>query len=155
MVRCEDRRRCRQRCCDRSSLDLQALFVDQTGNVHGYAGVIGIGVVLILPLWFVVLGGDAVAAATSAEVAFPLLSMMIVVPVVGALIIAVLSNRRPGIRTRGLTRLGGHGCAVGVDLCELRHHSSGFQFTSQHRGWDPEISWHLGVDGISLFRKYF
>ena len=35
------------------------------------------------------------AAATSTEVAFPLLSMMIVVPVVGALIIAVLSNRRP------------------------------------------------------------
>ena len=31
-------------------------------------------------------------AATSTEVAFPLLSMMIVVPVVGALIIAVLSN---------------------------------------------------------------
>ena len=67
----------------------------QTGNVRSYAGVIGIGVVLIL-MWFVVLsGGDVMAAATSTEVAFPLLSMMIVVPVVGALIIAVLSNRRP------------------------------------------------------------
>ena len=50
---------------------------------------------MLILVWFVVLGGVMMVAATSTEVAFPLLSMMIVVPVVVALLIAVLSNRRP------------------------------------------------------------
>ena len=92
-------------------------------------------------------------AATSTEVAFPLLSMMIVVPVVGALLIAVLSNRRPEYsKLVALLASVGTGALSVWTFANFDSHSSGFQFTSQHpwiESWG--ISWHLGVDGISLF----
>lgn len=92
-------------------------------------------------------------AATSTEVAFPLLSMLIAVPVVGALLIAVLSNRRPEYsKLVALLASVGTGALSVWAFVNFDSNSSGFQFTSQHpwiESWG--ISWHLGIDGISLF----
>jgi NADH:ubiquinone oxidoreductase subunit 4 (subunit M) len=66
-------------------------------------------------------GGVVMVAATSTEVAFPLLSMLIVVPVVGALLIAVLSNRRPEYsKLVALLASVGTGALVSMGVCELR-----------------------------------
>ena len=72
-------------------------------------------------------------AATSTEVAFPLLSMMIVVPVVAALLIAVLSNRRPEYsKLVALLASVGTGALSVWTFANFDSDSSGFQFTSQH-----------------------
>jgi NADH-quinone oxidoreductase subunit M len=92
-------------------------------------------------------------AATSTEVAFPLLSMLIAVPVIGALLIAVLSNRRPEYsKLVALLASVATGALSVWAFVNFDSHSSGFQFTSRHpwiESWG--ISWHLGIDGISLF----
>ena len=92
-------------------------------------------------------------AASQASVSFPILTALILVPAVGALIVAILPNRRVdnlravglviSVITGGLTLW----LAYAFDKGE-----AGFQFVSQHE-WISRygISWHLGVDGISLF----
>lgn len=93
-----------------------------------------------------------IAASTSA-VQFPLLTVLVFLPAAGALLITVLPRRRPEYMklVAMLTSVG-----VGaVSLWTLRNfdsHSGGFQFVSRHpwiESWG--ISWHLGLDGISLF----
>ena len=93
-----------------------------------------------------------IAASTSA-VQFPLLTVLVFLPAAGALLITVLPRRRPEYMklVAMLTSVG-----VGaVSLWALRNfdsHSGGFQFVSRHpwiESWG--ISWHLGLDGISLF----
>jgi NADH-quinone oxidoreductase subunit M len=95
----------------------------------------------------------ATLAASDAVLGFPILSMLIVVPAVGALIITLLSKRRPeymklvAIVTSVVTG------AMAVWLtAEFDRGADGFQFVSKHP-WIEQwgISWHLGVDGISLF----
>lgn len=93
-----------------------------------------------------------VAASTSA-LSFPILSALIVTPLLGA--IAVLFFGRIREEWSKLTAL-----VVSVTtgafslwlLSAFDANESGFQFVSQHE-WIPVwgISWHLGVDGISLF----
>ncbi len=90
---------------------------------------------------------------------FPILTMLILVPMVGAVAVAVSSKRRPEI-TRLLALLASIGtAAMSIWLLasfEMGGAAStpggGFQFTSQHT-WIEQwgISYHLGVDGISLF----
>lgn len=92
-------------------------------------------------------------AASGAVLGFPILSMLIAVPVIGALLITVMSKRRPeymklvAIVTSVVTG------AMSIWLtAEFDRGVDGFQFVSQHpwiERWG--ISWHLGVDGISLF----
>lgn len=95
----------------------------------------------------------AVLAAESALDSFPLLTAIVLTPVVGAVLVALISPRRPEISrqlallftvvTGALTI----GLAVAFDK-----HTAGFQFVD-HARWikDPEIAWSLGVDGISLW----
>ena len=92
-------------------------------------------------------------AATTSAVQFPLLTVLVFLPAAGALLITVLPRRRPEYMklVAMLTSVG-----VGaVSLWALRNfdsHSGGFQFVSRHpwiESWG--ISWHLGLDGISLF----
>ena len=94
-----------------------------------------------------------VAAAGAAAVRFPILSAIVLLPAIGALATVLVSRRRPeivkllAIVVSVLTA----GLALWL-LAAFESGEAGFQFTSQHewiRTWG--ISWHLGVDGISLF----
>jgi NADH-quinone oxidoreductase subunit M len=93
------------------------------------------------------------AAETSASLGFPILSMLIIVPAVGALIVALLSRRRPEEMKLVATIASVATGAMTVWLTvEFDVGDAGFQFVSQHpwiERWG--IGWHLGVDGISLF----
>jgi len=84
---------------------------------------------------------------------FPLLSMLVLVPAIGSLLVALSPRRRPEY-----AKLIATVTSVGVGAMSVRMlrafdgHSGGFQFVSRHpwiESWG--ISWHLGVDGISLF----
>ena len=84
---------------------------------------------------------------------FPILTMLVLVPAVGAALVALASHRHPDLVK--ITALGSSVLTGGFSLWVLfafEKGNAGFQFTSQHawiRPWG--ISWHLGIDGISLF----
>jgi NADH-quinone oxidoreductase subunit M len=84
---------------------------------------------------------------------FPVLTTMIAVPAVGALLVILLSNRRPEwVKiTALLTSVVTAGLTIWT-LVAFETGDGGFQFVSKHP-WIPAwgISWHLGIDGISLF----
>ncbi|MFT3851550.1 MAG: NADH-quinone oxidoreductase subunit M [Ilumatobacteraceae bacterium] len=84
---------------------------------------------------------------------FPILTTMVAVPAIGAVLVILLSNRRPewvkiaalltSVLTAGLTIW---------TLVAFEEGEGGFQFVSKHTWIKPwGISWHLGIDGISLF----
>jgi NADH-quinone oxidoreductase subunit M len=84
---------------------------------------------------------------------FPILTLLVLVPALGALAVAVISNRQPDLVkvTALITSVLTGGLALWV-LFAFKKSNDGFQFVSEHawiRSWG--ISWHLGVDGISLF----
>ena len=87
----------------------------------------------------------------SADVAsFPVLNALILLPAVGALVVALLPKNRPEIvRPIGaLFALGAGAMSVFV-MIKFQISDSGFQFES-YQSWIPSlgISWHVGVDGI-------
>ena len=84
---------------------------------------------------------------------FPILTLLVLVPAVGALVVALISNRQPDLVkiTALLTSILTGGMSLWT-LFAFEKSEAGFQFVSQHtwiESWG--ISWHLGVDGISLF----
>ena len=93
------------------------------------------------------------AEAGQGAVAFPILSMLVFLPVAGALVITVLSkHRREYVRlVAAITSVATGAMSVWL-LTEFDGDDAGFQFVSKHP-WIEQwgISWHLGVDGISLF----
>ncbi len=84
---------------------------------------------------------------------FPILTLLVLVPAITALLVAVIPNRHPDL-VRVTALLGSvvtGGFALWV-LFAFEKSDAGFQFTSQHEWIKPwGISWHLGIDGISLF----
>src|SRR3954454_10896617 len=86
-------------------------------------------------------------------VSFPLLTVMVLLPAVGALVVAVMSSRRPEwVKLTGLVFAIATGAMTIWMLGAFETGDTGYQFQSQHT-WIKEwgIGWHLGVDGISLF----
>ena len=84
---------------------------------------------------------------------FPLLTALILVPVIGAAVVALLPNRRPDVvKLVGLLFALLTGALSVYLLVSFSRHEGGYQFVSQHP-WikDWGVGWHLGVDGISLF----
>jgi NADH-quinone oxidoreductase subunit M len=84
---------------------------------------------------------------------FPILSLLILVPAISSVVIAAMSNRRPEWvkLTALLSSVATGGLSVWV-LGAFDKSDAGYQFVSQHSwisAWG--ISWHLGIDGISLF----
>ena len=84
---------------------------------------------------------------------FPILTLLVLVPVFGSVAVALLSNRQPDLVkvTALLTSVLTGGMALWT-LFAFHKGQADFQFVSQHlwiRTWG--ISWHLGVDGISIF----
>jgi NADH-quinone oxidoreductase subunit M len=84
---------------------------------------------------------------------FPLLSVLVLTPVVGALAVALISKRRPEMAklTGILFAIATAGLSIAV-VVFFKANGPAFQLTD-HVRWikDPEISWSLGVDGISLW----
>jgi NADH-quinone oxidoreductase subunit M len=86
-------------------------------------------------------------------ISFPILTMLVLVPTIGALMVAAFSNRRPEFvkLTALLTSVLTGGLSVWV-LVAFDKANADFQFVTKHLWIKPwGISWHLGVDGISLF----
>jgi len=94
-----------------------------------------------------------VIAASEANVGFPLLTMLVIMPMIGSIIVALLSRRRA--EWVKLTALVTSVFVAALSIwmvVEFPSGSEGFEFVSKHswiESWG--ISWHLGVDGISLF----
>ncbi|MEQ1699335.1 MAG: NADH-quinone oxidoreductase subunit M [Ilumatobacteraceae bacterium] len=84
---------------------------------------------------------------------FPILTLLVLVPALGSLAVAIISKRQPDLVkiTALLTSVLTGGMALWV-LFAFKTDEAGFQLQSQHT-WIKQwgISWHLGVDGISLF----
>ncbi|MGH9084129.1 MAG: NADH-quinone oxidoreductase subunit M [Acidimicrobiales bacterium] len=90
-------------------------------------------------------GGHAVASSP--------LTSAIVVPFVGALVVALIPTARAELhRMVALLFSAATGAITVWLLAAFDGHDSGFQFVVD-RTWIEEfgISWHLGIDGISLF----
>jgi len=93
------------------------------------------------------------ASGHSAAATFPLLTTVVVLPAVGALVVSLLSRRRPELsRTIGLIFSVITGAVSIAILVGFDRHEAGFQMVEKVT-WirDLDIAWHLGVDGISLF----
>ncbi len=99
------------------------------------------------------LAAAAPAEHSSSALAFPVLTVMVLLPVAGALIVAMMSKRRPEfVRITALLFSVATGAITLWLMSEFDQQDAGFQFVSKHEwieGWG--ISWHLGLDGISLF----
>ncbi len=84
---------------------------------------------------------------------FPILTLLVLVPAIGAALVALASHRHPDLVK--ITALGSSVITGAFSLWVLiafEKGNAGFQFTSQHAWIKPwGISWHLGIDGISLF----
>ena len=90
--------------------------------------------------------------ASEVSPGFPLLSMLIIVPVVAAVVLSLLpASRRELIRPIAVTA-SAITCGLSLYLfTQFDKADPGFQFVSKHP-WinNMGISWNLGVDGISL-----
>ncbi|MDQ3757002.1 MAG: NADH-quinone oxidoreductase subunit M, partial [Actinomycetota bacterium] len=87
------------------------------------------------------------------DVGFPLLTFIVLLPLVTAAVVALLPRSRPeAVKLTGLLGAVGTGLLTVVLLLEFDRGEAGFQFVSEHT-WirDFGIEWKLGVDGISLF----
>ena len=84
---------------------------------------------------------------------FPILTALILVPVIGAVLVILTPSRRPElVKLVGLLVAAITFALTIWMLAAFDTGEAGFQFVSKHT-WIEEwgISWHLGVDGISLF----
>ncbi|MFM8266833.1 MAG: NuoM family protein, partial [Ilumatobacteraceae bacterium] len=84
---------------------------------------------------------------------FPVLSMLVIVPVAGAAAVALLARRSLAMvkLVALLTSVFTGALSLSV-LFQFDGSSADYQFVSQHPWIEPwGISWHLGIDGISLF----
>ena len=84
---------------------------------------------------------------------FPILTLLILVPAVGAAAVAMISKRQPDlVKIVALISSVLTGAMALWVLFAFKSNNADFQFVSQHVWIKPwGISWHLGVDGISLF----
>ncbi len=94
-----------------------------------------------------------IAAASGEVLSFPILSALVILPLIGSILVALLGKSRPEwIKLGALTSSVTTGALSLWLLGAFKSGEAGFQFVSQHL-WISQwgISWHLGVDGISLF----
>ncbi len=95
----------------------------------------------------------AAEAAHAGGGAFPLLSALIFLPMIGAVAILLTTRSRPEYaKLLAVLFSVGTGALSLYMLKEFDQSDAGFQMVSQH-DWIERwgIGWHLGVDGISLF----
>lgn len=96
----------------------------------------------------------ASAESAAQGVSFPLLSMLVVLPLIGALVVMFLPSTRANelVLPLGLVFTAATGALAGWLMFAFKRGEAGFQFVSNHE-WIKSFgsSWHLGVDGISLW----
>ena len=83
---------------------------------------------------------------------FPLLTSLVLVPLLGAALVAFIPNRRADVvKVVGVSATVVVAALAGVVATGFKTGDSNFQFVSEH-SWIEAlgISWKLGVDGISL-----
>ena len=93
------------------------------------------------------------ASEAAAQMGFPILSAVVLTPILGAVVVALVSSRRPEIAKQFAALFATATGALTIGVLVLFHtHQAGFQLID-HTSWlkDPDISWTLGVDGISLW----
>jgi NADH-quinone oxidoreductase subunit M len=103
---------------------------------------------LVLVAWSI-----AVIAASTEVLSFPILSALVVLPLLGSIVVALLGKSRPEwVKLGALVSSVTTGALSLWLLAAFKAGEAGFQFVSQQL-WISQwgISWHLGVDGISLF----
>ncbi|MEQ9162852.1 MAG: NADH-quinone oxidoreductase subunit M, partial [Ilumatobacter fluminis] len=87
------------------------------------------------------------------ELSFPILTALVLMPAIGAALIGLISSRQAQYAkfVAAVTSVATGAMAIWL-TAEFDQHDDGFQFVSK-QPWIEEwgISWHLGVDGISLF----
>ncbi|HET8621165.1 MAG TPA: NADH-quinone oxidoreductase subunit M, partial [Acidimicrobiales bacterium] len=84
---------------------------------------------------------------------FPILTALVLVPALGALAVALVPRTRPELLRAVALVFSVTAAALCVYLLlAFDRHDAGYQFET-NRSWvaDFGISWHVGVDGISLF----
>jgi NADH-quinone oxidoreductase subunit M len=92
-------------------------------------------------------------AAETTSGSFPILTALVLVPAIGAFAILLTSRQRPELSKLFAILSSAIAGAMSIWLLgAFEKGDAGFQFVSKHT-WieDWGISWHLGVDGISLF----
>ena len=92
-------------------------------------------------------------ASTQEVLNFPILTMLVILPLIGSIVVALLGSSRPEwMKLSALISSVTTGALSLWLLTAFKSGEAGFQFVSQH-AWISQwgISWHLGVDGISLF----
>jgi NADH-quinone oxidoreductase subunit M len=90
---------------------------------------------------------------TAATLGIPLLTLLVVLPLVGAVMVSLMNKAQAEqIKLVALVFSLVTGALSVFMLAKFPSGQAGFQFVSQ-QSWVSEwgISWHLGVDGISLF----
>ncbi len=95
----------------------------------------------------------AVEAPAGVDLGFPILSAIVLLPVIAAVFVLFTPRTRPEYAqlTAGVATVGTAALTVWL-LASFETGEAGFQFVSKHTWIDTwGISWHLGVDGISLF----
>ena len=95
----------------------------------------------------------AAIAESGAGPGVPLLTSLVVVPAIGALVVALLPRHQEGlIRVVGLATTVAAAVLTAFMAVNFKAGADGFQFLTRHE-WIPEfgVSWKLGVDGISLW----
>jgi NADH-quinone oxidoreductase subunit M len=92
-------------------------------------------------------------AAGPSTLDFPLLTVLVLAPLIGAIAVALLSRRHgEWVKLTALLTSIFVGALSIWTVIEFPTGSDGFAFVSRHPWIDSwGISWHLGVDGISLF----
>ena len=90
---------------------------------------------------------------TAATLGIPLLTLLVVLPLVGAVMVSLMNKAQAEqIKLVAIVFSLVTGALSVYMLAKFPSGQAGFQFVSQ-QSWVSEwgISWHLGVDGISLF----
>jgi NADH-quinone oxidoreductase subunit M len=94
-----------------------------------------------------------ILAIEGAALSFPILTMLVLVPAIGALVVALLPKSRPEyVKLTGLIATVGTAALTLWVLYAFKSGEAGYQFESIQPWIKPwGIGWHLGIDGISLF----
>ena len=92
-------------------------------------------------------------ASGSSVVAFPILTILVLLPLFGAIVVSLIGRTHgEWVKLAALVTSVATGAMSVWMLIKFPAGSAGFEFVSKH-SWISQwgISWHLGVDGISLF----
>jgi NADH-quinone oxidoreductase subunit M len=95
----------------------------------------------------------ALLLAAGTSTSFPLLTVLVLLPVVGALAVALTPTKRiESVKAVALVFAIATAALSVYLLASFHRGDGGFQFVSEH-SWISQfgVGWHLGVDGISLF----